>query len=80
VLAESKDVLKMPLTALFRDGADWAAFVEESGRAKLRHVSLGESNGVETKITAGLVENDVVVPHPSDRAGDGVRIGARGER
>jgi HlyD family secretion protein len=79
VLAERKDVLKVPLTALFRDGADWAVFVDESGRAKLRHVSLGESNGVETEIATGLAENDVVVLHPSDRVRDGVRIGARGK-
>jgi HlyD family secretion protein len=77
VLAESEDVLKVPLTALFRDGADWAVFVRESGRATLRHVSLGKSNGVETEVTTGLAENDVVVLHPSDRVRDGVRIGAR---
>jgi HlyD family secretion protein len=79
VLAERTGVLKVPLTALFRDGADWAVFVNASGRARLRHVSLGESNGVETEITAGLVESDVVVLHPSDRVRDGIRIGARGE-
>jgi HlyD family secretion protein len=77
VLAESEDVLKVPLTALFRDGANWAVFVRESGRGTLRHVSLGKSNGVETEVTTGLAENDVVVLHPSDRVRDGVRIGAR---
>jgi len=77
VLAQREDVLKVPLTALFRDGANWAVFVDESGRAKLRHVSLGNSNGLETEITTGLAENDVVVLHPSDRVRDGVRIAAR---
>lgn len=77
VLAQGANVLKVPLTALFRDGVDWAVFVDESGRAKLRHVSLGESNGVETEIAGGLAENDVVVLHPSDRVREGVRIDAR---
>jgi HlyD family secretion protein len=79
VLAERTNTLNVPLTALFRDGTAWAVFVNDSGRARLRHVSLGESNGVETEVTAGLAENEVVVLHPSDRVRDGVRIAARGE-
>lgn len=79
VLAESEDVVTVPLTALFRDGPNWAVFVAELGRAKLRHVSLGQSNGLETEVAAGLAENDWVVLHPSDRVRDGVRIEARGE-
>jgi HlyD family secretion protein len=78
VLAERKDVLKVPLTALFRDGTEWAVFVNESGRAKLTHVKLSESNGIEAEVT-GLAEDEQIVLHPSDRVREGVRIGARGE-
>lgn len=78
VLAERKDVLKVPLTALFRDGTEWAVFVDESGRAKLTHVKLGESNGIEAEV-ADLAEDERIVLHPSDRVREGVRIGARGE-
>jgi HlyD family secretion protein len=78
VLAEREDVLKVPLTALFRDGSEWAVFVNESGRAKLSHVKLGESNGIEVEVT-GLDENARIVLHPSDRVREGVRIGARRE-
>jgi HlyD family secretion protein len=78
VLAEHEGILKVPLTALFRDGADWAAFVEEGGRASLRRVELGERNGLEAQVTSGLEAGQPVVLHPSDRVGDGVRIAARG--
>jgi HlyD family secretion protein len=77
VLAERKDVLKVPLTALFRDGMEWAVFADESGRAKLAHVKLVESNGIEAEVT-GLAENQQIVLHPSDRVREGVRIRARG--
>jgi HlyD family secretion protein len=80
VLVDRESALKVPLTALFRDGASWAVFADESGRARLRHVSLGETNGIEAEITAGLAAGDTVVLHPSDRVGDGVRIGARSTR
>lgn len=79
VLAEHDGILKLPLTALFRDGTRWAVFVEEQGRARLRHVELGQRNGIEAQIAAGLAAGERVVLHPSDRVGDGVRIAARGD-
>jgi HlyD family secretion protein len=77
VLSERHDVLKVPVTALFRDGSDWAVFVADSGRAKLVRVTLGESNGIEAEVATGLDANDRVVLHPSDRIRDGVRVVSR---
>ena len=36
VLWEARDVLKVPLSALFRQGTQWAVFVDKGGRADLR--------------------------------------------
>ncbi len=36
--------------ALFREGDDWAVFVEESGQAKLRLVSIGQINGLVSEV------------------------------
>ena len=77
VLSEASDVLAVPLTALFRDGEDWAVFVEDGGRAKLRHVETGQRDGVIAEITDGLESGDRVIAHPSDRVIDGVRIASR---
>lgn len=76
VLAERQDVIKVPLTALFRDGPDWAVFVADRGRARLRQVVLGESTRSEAEISAGIDAGEYVVLHPSDRIADGVRIAA----
>jgi HlyD family secretion protein len=77
VLWQGKDVLKVPLTALFRDGEAWAVFVEEDGRALRRHVELGHSNGLEAEITGGLNVGEQMVVHPSDRIVDGIGLAAR---
>lgn len=78
VLWEGTDVIKLPLTALFRDGDRWAVFVDSDGRAELRTVNVGRRNGLEAEITGGLEVGERVIMHPSDKVVDGVRISARG--
>ena len=77
VLWNAGDILTVPLTALFRDGENWALFVEEDGRASLRHVKPGQRNGVIAEIRDGLEAGERVVAHPSDRVTNGVRIASR---
>ncbi|MDH3701306.1 MAG: HlyD family efflux transporter periplasmic adaptor subunit [Alphaproteobacteria bacterium] len=77
VLWNGDDVLKLPLTALFRDGDRWAVFVENSGRAQRRHVTLGRRTKLEAEIADGIAEGTRVVLHPSDRVTSGARITAR---
>jgi HlyD family secretion protein len=96
VLWRGEDVVKLPLSALFRaagsaesheagagaaernaDSADWAVFVVEKGRARLRPVARGRHNGLEVEIQSGLEPGERVVLHPSDRVADGVRVVSR---
>lgn len=68
------DVLRVPAGALFqRDGA-WQAFVIEGGRARLRAVQVGQSNGIDTQITGGLEHGERVIVYPGDRVKDGSRV------
>ena len=78
ILWEAADALKLPMLALFRDGEDWAVFVESGGRAELRHVTLGRRSQLEFQVLDGLEDGERVVLHPSDRVQAGVRIAARG--
>jgi HlyD family secretion protein len=78
VLWEADDALTVPLTALFRDGERWALFVVEDGRARLRHVEVGQKNGIVAEIREGIEAGARVVVHPSDRVTDGIRIASRG--
>ncbi len=77
VLWEGTDVRKLPLTALFRNGGEWAVFVEEDGLARQRSVQVGRRTGLEAEVVEGLEVGDRVVISPSDRIIDGVRIRPR---
>jgi HlyD family secretion protein len=77
VLWKAEDALSVPLTAIFRQGEQWALFVADDGRAVLRVVEIGHRNGLVAEIRSGLQEGDRVVVHPSDRVVDDVRIAGR---
>ena len=82
VLWEGDSVLKVPLTALFRNGAarggnEWAVFLEDQGRARLQPVTIGRRTDLEVQILDGLEEGARVVLYPSDRVVDGVGLTAR---
>ena len=78
VLWEQDDIITVPLTALFRNGTQWAVFVDDDGIASMRGVEIGERNGIDAQIISGLNAGETVVLHPSDRVADGVRITPRG--
>ena len=77
VLWESRDVLKVPLSALFRQGDKWAVFVAQNNRAVLRPVEIGHENGLEAEVVSGLEAGERVVLHPGDRVSPGVRLQER---
>lgn len=77
VVWQGDDVLKLPVSALFRDGDAWAVFVVSEDRARLRRVTIGRRNAVEAQVQEGIVEGERVVLYPSDRVDDGVRIISR---
>jgi HlyD family secretion protein len=77
VVWEAEDVLKVPAGALFRQGDDWVVYAVEDGRAQLRRVQTGRSNGLETEVRAGLAEGETVILHPGDKIKPGARVAAR---
>jgi HlyD family secretion protein len=77
VLWEEADVLKVPLTALFRDGDGWAVFAVADGRAQRRTVQVGRRTGLEAQLLAGLAAGERVIVHPGERVVEGVRIQPR---
>lgn len=80
VVWEGEDVLKVPAGALFRHANDWAVFVADNGRARLRSLSVGKSNGQEAEVLDGLQVGDEVILHPSDRIKNGIGITPRTPR
>ena len=68
------DVLQIPLSAMFRDGEDWAVFVATNGVAEFRNVIAGQRNGQMVEILSGLQQGERVITHPSDDIADGTAL------
>jgi HlyD family secretion protein len=71
---ESYDVLRGAAGALFHRGGEWQTFVVDAGRARLRPVKIGRSNGVQTELLDGVVEGVRLVMYPGDKVMDGTRV------
>jgi HlyD family secretion protein len=74
VVWEGRDVLKVPTSALFRSGTDWAVFLDEGGRARKRIVEVGHRGPREAEIVKGLREGDRIIAHPTNQVEEGTRI------
>jgi len=77
VIREGQDVVKVPTSALFRSGDDWAVFTVESGRARLVPIEVGRRNGLEAQVLSGLEAGQEVIVHPGDTLEDGARVEPR---
>lgn len=71
---EDPDILRVPLSYVFRRGADWGVFVVQDGIARQRAVNLGQRDARFAVVLEGLEAGDVVVTHPSDAVADGVSV------
>ena len=74
VVWEKENVLKVPISGLFRLGEDWAIYVVADGRAARRTLTIGQRNSLEAEVLSGLQPGDVVIVHPSDAVENGVRV------
>ncbi|HZP19311.1 MAG TPA: HlyD family efflux transporter periplasmic adaptor subunit [Bauldia sp.] len=70
-------VVRLPLGALYRQGADWYVYRVADGKAVATKVNIGHRNIAYAEVITGIGEGDTVVLHPSDRVADGVSIEAR---
>lgn len=71
------NVLTVPVSALFRQGDDWAVFAVKDGQARTTLVKVGQRNNRLAEVLSGLSAGDQVVLHPSDRIEDGVSVAER---
>ena len=77
ILWHEKDVLKLPITSLFRENGEWSVFVVEDNRAKLKQVSIGKRNAYEAQILEGIEPGEQVILHPSNQIKQGILVEQR---
>ena len=70
IVLERRDVLLVPVTAIFTRGHELVAHVYRRGRVETRPVQLGESDGSQVEVIAGVAEGDsLMVVAPGSSAG-----------
>lgn len=74
VIWSGEDALRIPSSALFRTGDEWAAFFVENRRASRRIVQLGERNAREAQLLGGGSAGERVVNYPPNELADGRRV------
>ena len=77
VVWEAEDALQVPISALIREGGDWAVFRIEGGTARLTRIEIGRRTQTEAQVLSGLEPGDRVVAFPGDRVTDGTRVAPR---
>lgn len=77
VIWEAADVVKVPTSALVREGDTWVVFVVDGDRIRKTAVVVGQRNSEEAEIRSGLDAGRPVVVHPSRRVSDGVLVEVR---
>ena len=80
VIWEAADVVKVPTSALVRQGDRWAVFVVDGDRIRRVTVAVGQRNAEEAEIQSGLEAGAQVVVHPNDRVVDGALVEVRASR
>jgi len=71
VLWTGADVLKVPVSALFRRGENWNVFVVDGSRARRREVEIGHRGSLEAEVVKGLGAGEKVLRHPSNDIEEG---------
>lgn len=78
VLWEASSVMKVPSSALFRAGDDWAVFAVQGKSAHQKTVQTGHRGASETEVLQGVTTGDKVIVHPSAEIRDGTRVNHSG--
>lgn len=78
VVWSAEDVLRVPVSALFRVNGGWGVYVLEDGRARLRRMEMGERGRLRAQVLDGLTEGETVILYPSSEMEDGVRVESDG--
>jgi HlyD family secretion protein len=77
ILWEDDNILKVPVTSLFRESDEWSLFVVENKHAILKNVQIGKMNSFEAQIITGVVEGEKVILHPGNEIKNGSLVTER---
>jgi len=79
ITSYKKNVLSVPISALFRTANQWSVYAEDKGVAKLRPIELGTFSLTFAEVLSGLEEGVKVIVYPSDKIENNVPVVERQE-
>ena len=74
IIDQANDVIKVPLSALFRQNEIWSVFKVVDGIVELQSVKVGRRNDRFTEIISGLNVNDKIITHPGNAIDIGIKV------
>ncbi|MEY4729030.1 MAG: hypothetical protein RL020_188 [Pseudomonadota bacterium] len=77
VIDERADATQVPVSALFRDGEQWAVFALTQGHAAKRVVQLGPRSGLAAIVEKGLEVGEKIIIYPGDAIKDNAKVKVR---
>ncbi|WP_444995187.1 efflux RND transporter periplasmic adaptor subunit [Aliikangiella sp. IMCC44359] len=77
IIERAENVIKVPLSSLFRQNEVWSVFKVVEGIAVLQSVEVGRRNDRFAEIVSGLSVDDIIITHPSNNVSEGVSVEKR---
>ncbi len=74
IIWNQANVLKVPLSSLFRCGQSWCTFTVKDGKANRQQIEIGQRSDFEAEVRRGLQEGEVLILHPSEQIDHGKRV------
>lgn len=77
VVWQNPDVLKVPLSALFRCDQAWCVFSVQDSKAQERSIEIGQRSTFEAEVQKGLQAGETVILHPNEQITTGTLVKSR---
>lgn len=77
VVWQNPDVLKVPLSALFRCDQAWCVFSVQDSKAQERSIEIGQRSTFEAEVQKGLQAGETVILHPNEQIKTGTLVKPR---
>jgi len=74
VIDDIKSIIKVPLSALFRQNGEWSVLKVINGKVVLQVVMVGKRNNLFAEITQGLAVDEQVIIHPNNSIEVGMKV------
>ncbi len=77
VVWQNPNVLKVPLSALFRCDQAWCVFSVQDSKAQERSIEIGQRSTFEAEVQKGLQAGETVILHPNEQIKTGTLVKPR---